>query len=254
VNEDPNQWPSDIPAELLVYMAAERGLSWNYLRLTQRSLMLFSNWLSKLHPGRAPDAVTIDHITEYLAMERRRGLAPASIKTLIAALKLFFSFLRERGITRRDPTATMRFPKVGLVLPEISNEQEAGQLLAVNFTCRAPRGRDRSLPRRDKAILELLYASGIRNSELVKSAIEGLDLDNRSLRVTGKGQKERLVVFGRPAAVALHDYLDNERPGLSAFAVRQALSLAITSTIGYPLTYGTSGYTQIRSIFRATTE
>jgi site-specific recombinase XerD len=90
VNEDPNQWPSDIPAELLVYMAAERGLSWNYLRLTQRSLMLFSNWLSKLHPGRAPDAVTIDHITEYLAMERRRGLAPASIKTLIAALKLFF--------------------------------------------------------------------------------------------------------------------------------------------------------------------
>jgi len=202
----------------MVHLAAERGLSWNYLRLTQRSLTLFSAWISGAHPGTSPDAVTLEEITEYLAMECRRGLSTPSRKTIVAALKLFYGFLKERNLAKRDPTSTMSFPKVSRVLPRVLNEEEIARLLAVDFTARTQRTRYRSLPLRDKAILVLLYASGMRNSELVNSALHGLDIDNRSLRVIGKGKRERLVLFGRPAALALRDYLDKERPGRSRFA------------------------------------
>jgi site-specific recombinase XerC len=92
-----------------------------------------------------------------------------------------------------------------------SSVEEAAQLLAVDFTNRPARTRDRSLPLRDRAILELLYASGIRNSELIRAAVQHLDLESRTLRVIGKGQKERIVVIGRPARAALENYLNHER-------------------------------------------
>jgi len=167
-------------------------------------------WLAETCPGKLTNDLTTDDVVDYMRKERDRGMSPASIKIIVAALKLFFGFLERRKFCERDPTAIMRFPKVTWQSPCVLNEQETMQLLSVDFTRRPLHARDRSLPLRDRAILELLYASGIRNSELVTSRLQDLDLPGRTLRVIGKGRKERIVIFGRPARAALEDYLELE--------------------------------------------
>jgi integrase/recombinase XerD len=103
-------------------------------------------------------------------------------------------------------------------LPHVLSETEVPQLLSVDFTMRRFAGRRRTSPLRDRAILELLYASGIRNTELVDARMQHLDLAGRTLRVVGNGNKTRLVVFGVPAREALQNYLETERKPRSRFA------------------------------------
>jgi integrase/recombinase XerD len=204
---------------LLSHMLSERGLSYNYLALTRRSLEKFSIWMATTSPSVDPNEVKREHLTDYLGREHARGMAPASIKTDVAAFKIFFRFLRARGYSKADPAELLRLPKVAQLLPDILSETEVEQLLSVDFGSRnVSRRRDRSLPLRDQAVLELLYASGIRNAELADSRMHHLDLEARTLRVIGKGSKERLVCFGRPAAVALENYLDGERGGRRIYA------------------------------------
>jgi integrase/recombinase XerD len=148
----------------------------------------------------------------------RLGMAPASLKTSVAAFKLFFRFCRQRGLCDRDPAELLKLPKVPLLLPDVLSEQEVTQLLGVDFASRTIDKRNRTLPLRDRAILELLYASGIRNAELTTARLQALDLRGRTLRVVGKGNKTRLVVFGTPAAAALQRYIEKERTGRLGFA------------------------------------
>jgi integrase/recombinase XerD len=204
---------------LLLHLAVERGLSQNYQRLTERSLTKFAAWLAAHYPGAGPDAVSRDNLTDYLAREHARGMAPASLKTDVAAFRLFFRFLKEEGMSKHDPAALLRLPKVAQLLPDILSEKEVEQLLSADFTSRSmTRRRDRSLPLRDRAILELLYASGIRNAELCTACMQHLDLEGRTLRVIGKGNKTRIVLFGALARDALQNYLEAERKGRSRFA------------------------------------
>ena len=188
------------------YLAVERGLSENYQVSTRRSLAEFAQWCLRRHSLESARVVTIDHITEYLGDRKRAGLAAASIKLIVVALKIF-RFLLGKKLVRRDPTETLSLPRIERYLPETLNEIQVEQLLeAIDTTVR--------LGLRDRAIVELLYASGLRISELANARLENFNAEDRILRVIGKGSKTRLVPVGRKACEALAAYLSGERPKL----------------------------------------
>lgn len=187
------------------FLATERGLSENYQLSTRRSLSEFATWCSRARAITAPDKVTLPVISEYLGVQKRRGLAASSIKLVVVALKIFYRFLMVKGRVKRDPTETLTLPRIERYLPETLNELQAEQLIdSINTT--QPRGL------RDRAIVELLYASGLRISELANARLENFDSQERILRVTGKGNKTRLVPVGAKACQALAAYLSGERP------------------------------------------
>jgi len=189
------------------YLAVERGLSENYQLSTRRSLAEFKEWSLRRHELKSAREITIDHITEYLADRKRAGLAASSIKLIVVALKIFFRFLLGKGAVRRDPTETLSLPRIERYLPETLNEIQAEQLLeAIDTT--APLGL------RDRAMIELLYASGLRISELANARLENFNAEERILRVVGKGNKTRLVPVGRKACEAMAASLSTERAKL----------------------------------------
>ena len=139
------------------------------------------------------------------------------------ALKIFFRFLLGKGAVRRDPTETLSLPRIERYLPETLNEIQAEQLLeAIDTT--APLGL------RDRAMIELLYASGLRISELANSRLENFNAEERILRVVGKGNKTRLVPVGRKACEALAAYLSTERPKLVTRRTGNEIFLSVRGT------------------------
>ncbi|MDQ2866895.1 MAG: site-specific tyrosine recombinase XerD [Verrucomicrobiota bacterium] len=208
------------------YLAVERGLSQNYQLSTQRSLMEFASWRQRIHPEENVSAVTIDQLTDYLAARKRGGLSASSIKLVVVALKVFFHFLLVRKIIQRDPTETLVLPRLERYLPQTLNELQVEQLLdAIDTTV--------PLGLRDRALIELLYASGLRISELANARLESFNADERMLRVAGKGNKTRLVPVGRKACEAIAAYLSTERPKL---VHRKSDSTIFLSTRGTRLT------------------
>jgi integrase/recombinase XerD len=170
--------------------------------------------------------VTQPLISEYLAARKRAGLAAASIKLVVVALKIFFRFLGSKGALERDPTETLTLPRIERYLPETLNELQVERLIE-SIDLKHPLGL------RDRAIVELLYASGLRISELANARLENLNFEERILRVTGKGNKMRLVPVGRKACDALASYLSTERP---KFVKRRTSSEIFLSSRGTKLT------------------
>lgn len=189
------------------FLAVERGLSENYQLSTQRSLTEFVNWCARKHQIDNLRAVTLPLISEYLADRKRDGLAASSIKLIVVALKIFFRFLAGKGAVNRDPTEAVALPRIERYLPETLNELQVEQLIE-RIDTKVPLGL------RDRAIIELLYASGLRIAELANARLENFNSEERILRVTGKGNKTRLVPVGRKACEALAAYLSAERPKL----------------------------------------
>jgi integrase/recombinase XerD len=189
------------------FLAVERGLSENYQLSTQRSLTEFAQWCVSKKKIDNPAAVTLPLISEYLADRKRAGLSASSIKLIVVALKIFFRFLAGKGTVDRDPTQGLALPRIERYLPETLNELQVEQLIE-HIDTKVPLGL------RDRAMVELLYASGLRISELANARLENLDFEDRILRVTGKGNKTRLVPVGRKACDALAAYLSMERPKL----------------------------------------
>ena len=189
------------------FLATERGLSDNYQLSTRRSLSEFAAWCSSARELTAAGDVTLPLISDYLADRKRAGLAASSIKLIVVALKIFFRFLVAKGRIERDPTETLTLPRIERYLPETLNEMQVEQLIDSISTAQP-------LGLRDRAVIELLYASGLRISELANARLENFNSDERILRVTGKGNKMRLVPVGRRACDALAAYLSTERPKL----------------------------------------
>jgi integrase/recombinase XerD len=207
----------------LFYLATERGLSANYQVSVRTSLEAFAGWAAKQEGIGKPQAVTTRHITSFLGDRKAAGLAPASVRVRAVALKIFFRFLVARGHLRTDPTEPVLLPKTGRQLPDTLAAREVARLLeSVDVA--------KPLGRRDRAILELLYASGLRVSELVGAELSEIDLDNAAIRVTGKGNKTRVVPVGRAAVAAVSDYLVNERPRLVSRKTGNALFLSRRGT------------------------
>jgi integrase/recombinase XerD len=188
----------------ILYLATERGLSENYQLLTKRSLEKFADWARTAKLFASPGEVELSSLTEYLGTEKERGLAPGSMKLVVVALKIFFRFLKMRLMIDRDPAELLPLPRLARFLPETLNQPQVKHLLEVSLE-------GRPFPLRDRAILELFYASGLRISELAGARLENLNLQERLIRVLGKGAKTRLVPVGRIACEAIAQYVDQER-------------------------------------------
>lgn len=187
------------------FLATERGLSENYQLSTRRSLAEFAKWCSSVKKVTDVSAVTQPVISDYLWGRKSDGLSAASIKLIVVALKIFFRFLAGKGAITRDPTETLTLPRIERYLPETLNELQVERLIE-SIDTKQPLGL------RDRAIVELLYASGLRIAELANARLENFNAEERILRVTGKGNKMRLVPVGTKACAALAAYLSTERP------------------------------------------
>ncbi|PTX92932.1 site-specific tyrosine recombinase XerD [Spartobacteria bacterium LR76] len=192
----------------ILYLATERGLSDNYQLSTRRSLESFAGWLES-HAKLTLGKVTPAAITDYLAWRKRAGLAAASVKIEAVAIRIFFRFLHFRQVIPHDPAENLPTPRIERYLPETLNPRDVERVLSAVDT-------RNELGKRDRAILELLYASGLRVSELCNARLENLHLEESFIRVTGKGNKTRLVPVGQKAIEALQTYLAEERPALVA--------------------------------------
>ena len=193
--------------QFILYLATERGLSENYQLSTRRSLEEFAKWLAGMKKITTPEGVTQPVITEFLGHCKKRGLATSSIKLEVVAIKIFYRFLMARDRLKADPAEYIPLPRADRYLPETLNELQVERLLESI-------GVNQRLGLRDRAMVELLYASGLRISELANARLENLLLEEGMIRVTGKGNKTRVIPVGRKACEAIGEYLEKERPGM----------------------------------------
>lgn len=183
----------------------EDGLSKNTLDAYRRDLSLYASWLGSQEPrGRQLDDSTENDLQRYFAARYSETKATSANRRLTVFKRYFRWALRERLVTV-DPTLKMLSAKQALRVPKLMSESQVDALLA------APDS-DTALGQRDKAMLELMYASGLRVSELVGLKTFHLGLNEGVLRVMGKGGKERLVPFGQVAREAIVRYLKDARP------------------------------------------
>ncbi len=187
----------------ILYLATERGLSTAYQLSVQQTLGKLLLWTSKNSHEQWRDLGT-DDLTAFLTSLRNSDLDASSLRIALVHLKIFFRFLVKRNLIEVDPAEPLLPPKAAAKLPETLDATTVDKLLAsIDLTKR--------LGLRDLAIMELFYSSGLRLSEICNSMLESLDLDDKFLRVTGKGNKTRLVPIGGRALDALKRYLNNER-------------------------------------------
>jgi integrase/recombinase XerD len=190
---------------LIQYQAAERGLSTAYQLLTRRNLETAAEWLATKRQVATIDQVQTQHLSDYMLERSRNGLSPSSLRLVLISWRLLYRWLIGRQRTTDDPTEALLSPRPGKTLPKTLAEAPL-----VAWLEKIPTDTPHSL--RDRAMLELLYASGLRASELVGARLEHLNLDERFIRITGKGAKTRIVPVGRAACDAITAYLGKERP------------------------------------------
>lgn len=192
----------------ILHLATERGLSVNYQLLVRRVLEALADWLRERHRVETAAAVTTAHLSDWLAQRKKDGIAASSARVELIAVKIFFRRLAARGeLPAGDPAEAIQPPRQETLLPGTLNEAEVRRLLE-SVDGASP------LDRRDRAILELFYASGLRLSELADTRLENLNLEEGWIRVTGKGAKTRLAPVGRAARDAIRAYLEHARPAL----------------------------------------
>jgi len=188
----------------LHYLAGERRLADNTISSYQADLAAFFSHPS-LKKVKTLRGVKAEHIRAYLASCRQNGIAARTNARRISALRSFFRFLVGEKIVIEDPTAVIDLPKPGRALPKVLSVAEVSQLLSQTDTVDP-------LRLRNQAMLQLLYASGLRVTELVKLPLAALNLTAGRVRIFGKGAKERMVPFGETAKSSLNNYLDQGRP------------------------------------------
>jgi integrase/recombinase XerD len=196
--------------DFLAYLEFERGLSRNTLEAYRADLLQYGAYLHE----HSYDALTVGHaeLAGFLtALARgsaqRPPVAAATLQRKAACLRSFYRHLRREGTIDHDPTAELRGPRKTQKLPEVLSRDEVNRLLS------APAGSS-ATALRDRALLEVLYACGLRASEAIGLTLDDVDLEEEFLRARGKGSKERLVPIGREAITALKAYLTRARPAL----------------------------------------
>jgi integrase/recombinase XerD len=196
--------------DFLAYLELERGLSRNTLEAYRSDLLQFGAFLGRRGVGvlAAQHGDLAAFLAELAAgSDERPPVAPATLQRKAACLRSFYRYLRREQAIDHDPTADLRGPRKTQRLPQVLTREEVAQLLAV------PAGPDpRAL--RDRALLELMYACGLRASEAIGLEVGDVDLAEGVLRARGKGSKERIVPVGRAAISALGAYLERGRPRL----------------------------------------
>lgn len=190
----------------LTYLRLERNYSPHTIKNYERDLREFRSYLTE--DGSKPEIAPrrIDHITlrEFLAHLHRKGNQKTSIARKLAALRSFFRYLYQEGRISSNPARLLQSPRLAQKTPRFLSIREVEQILELPDS-RSERGL------RDRAILELLYGTGIRIDELVQLNSENLSLRERLIKVRGKGKKERIVPFGEKARYAVENYLGVRR-------------------------------------------
>ena len=196
--------------DFLAYLEFERGLSRNTLEAYRSDLLQFGRFLAErgVSAVDAGAADVSDFLTRLAAGQADHPpSSPATIHRKSACLRSFYRHLRRESIRESDPTATLSAPRKNRKLPQVLTRGEVERLLS------QPRGTDPTALR-DRALLELMYASGLRASEAIGLEVEDVDIDERVLRARGKGAKERVVPVGGVAARAVDLYLQRGRRAL----------------------------------------
>lgn len=207
------------------YLATERGLSPAYQLSVRQSLDALFRWM-KSRETLLVDIGT-DELAAFLSKRKSDGLNSASLRITTVHLKVFFRWLAAKGRIEMDPAEPLLAPRPDDSLPETLHAIEVKKLLE---------SIDHSTPlgRRDLAILELFYSSGLRLSELCKARLESLSFEEGFIRVTGKGGKTRIVRVGKIALEAISDYLANERPSLVNKRTSSHIFLSVRGTLLSP--------------------
>jgi integrase/recombinase XerD len=203
------------------YLATERGLSPAYQLSVRQSLDALAAWLTGRHLPLVE--VGTEDLSAFLTDRKRDGLSAASLRIATVHLKVFFRWLARHGALEMDPAEPLMAATPDPALPETLHAKEIEKLLESIDTAS-------TLGWRDRAILELFYSSGLRLSELCSLRLEMLDLDDGFLRITGKGNKTRIVRVGTAARETIADYLANQRPALVTRRTSSHLFLSIRGT------------------------
>lgn len=196
--------------DFLRYLTIERGLSRNTADAYRRDLEDFAAWLTARDIDSFRD-VNREMIVNYLNFgHSERAMEPATLARRLVAIKMLFRHMESEGIIPENPAAVLESPKLWRVLPDFLSIDEVDAFLNAWPTKGTP------LELRNRTMLELLYASGLRVSELTNLPLAAPDYENRLVRVTGKGDKTRMVPVGETALELLKIYLANARPSLAA--------------------------------------
>ncbi len=204
----------------LDYLIVEKSYSANTIAAYRNDLTQFLAFITT--PGLLPPEphwsdVRKNHLIDYLLYLRERQYAPSTIARKIAAIKSFFQFIQQTGVITEDPAATLDSPKVKKHLPKAISQTQVEMLLAEPAKDPSPKGL------RDRALMELLYATGMRVTEIVSLDLTDINLATGTVRCVGKGDRERIVPIDEPTVEALREYLEHGRPYLGVSQEERAL-------------------------------
>jgi len=191
--------------EFLGYLRGECHLADNTIAAYGRDMRRFVNWLGK----RRLTALSVGDISDFVGTLHESGLAPASVARCVVAVRMFFKYLQLEGTVTENPAELIATQKMWERVPNVLSTQQVQAFLS------APRKTD-SYWQRDVAMLEVLYATGCRASEVCGLRVRDLSLDEKHLRCEGKGGKQRLVPIGQQAITAIELYVDQLRDELAA--------------------------------------
>lgn len=190
----------------LGYLATEKSHALNTQLINRIALEGFAAWMDQHHPALEPGLILKEHIRAYLRAQRtEKRLAPSSMKIIVIALRHFFAHLKRENLIEHDLTAALDLPRLDRLLPEMLSEADVERLLSFPVP-------ETPLGLRDRALIEVLYASGLRAGEIVGLRLENFLREERLLRVIGKGNRERVVPVGEKAVAALDVWLARGRP------------------------------------------
>ncbi|HZU50224.1 MAG TPA: site-specific integrase, partial [Mycobacterium sp.] len=194
------------------YLALQRGRSAHTRRAYLGDLRSLFAFLARRPPGAGLEALSLAVLRSWLAAEAGAGAARTTLARRTSAVKAFTAWALRRGLLDTDPAVRLQTPKAHRTLPAVLRQDQA---LAAMAAAKAGSQQRDPLALRDGLIVELLYATGIRVSELCGLDIDDVDVGHRLVRVLGKGDKQRTVPFGQPAAEALRAWLIDGRPALA---------------------------------------
>jgi integrase/recombinase XerD len=190
----------------LGYLATEKSHAVNTQIINRIALESFAAWMEKNHSALEPGLIVKEHIRSYLRAQRtEKRLAASSMKIIVVALRHFFAHLKREGLIEHDLLPALDLPRLERLLPEMLSEADVDRLLSLELP-------ETPLGLRDRALLEVLYASGLRAGEIVGLRLENYLREEKLLRVIGKGNRERVVPIGEKAVRALDSWLARGRP------------------------------------------
>lgn len=190
------------------YLRSECHLSANTVSAYGRDMVHFQTWLQTIG-GPAEESLSVTELSDWVAWLSGRGLAPASIARAIVAIKMYFRYLQLEGVLKDNKIELLGSQKLWQRIPEVLSPREIDRFL------KAPRPIELYCLR-DRALLEMLYATGCRVSEVAKLRLQDLNLDERFCKCEGKGSKQRIVQLGEAAVDAVSSWLKQQRPSMAA--------------------------------------